>query len=269
MSAVCAAQYGIPAQDSSVPLGRSETTGSVQVVVPVLLRDRLCFNHASAWPRIPREASTAVGVAQVHAFLGELQRCARSKILYTLLHGGIPAASQLPHASVRDSGHVISTALMVKAAAAEKYSFSLGQPQKEESSLIEVHLSFLLSQLLRHMRSGIPLVYGEVNWFATAVCASGFAWTLKLQSHELCRQEADAVFFRACREHKGLSVAWGGCDMIVKDDGSASVVSNAVFRRCGKRVIVSLTDAGSKWLVDTTMQYGLVEVVKCVLETLK
>jgi hypothetical protein len=269
LSAVCGAQCGVLADDSSVPLTRFPATGSVQVIVPALLRPRLCVNKSSAWPKLAA-GSTAVGVTEVHAMLVELQRCHRSKVMSALLRCGTDAAAALPFASVRNEGNAIAVSVLVKAACAESFELSMGQPEKEESNLIEVHLGFLLSKLLRHYRSGVPLVFGERHWFGVALASSGLGWVLLLQAHERYRRDAEEVFARLSREQQGLSVFWGGSDLMI-DSSSATVVSNVYFKRNGKRVVVSMIDAGASYHVDgnATRRWGLVQVTQCVLETLK
>lgn len=242
----------------------------METVVPALLRPRLCVNRSSAWACEAKEGATATGVQQVHAMLMELQRCARSNVLNALLRNSFASATKLTFASVRDEGNAVVANLMVRASSVETVSFSLGQPELvTQSSLVELFLGFLLSQQLRHKLSGLPLVFGDMNEFTSAFCSSCLAWTLQLQGHAVCRKEADAVFLEACRCNLGLSFVWGGCDLLIRPDGSCNVVSNVFFKRNKKSVVVSVTDAGSKWLVNFSAHYGLAEVVKCVLETLK
>ena len=270
LSVVCAANYGLPGQESHVVLGRSAASGSVEVRVPALLRPRLCFNGASAWPVCaPNPGGIAVGVEQVHALLMELQRAARSKALYGVLFGGI-AAADVPFASVRDEGKVIVADMYVTAATTHSFSFSLEIPQIVESSLLEVFLYQLMAKLLHHYRLGLPLVFGQVNEFVLAFIEKSLLWALLFQCHDLYRKDASNAFYTLCKEHAGLSVVWGGTDFVEGSFGK--IISNAFFRsRKGKRVVFSMIDAGTEFHLNgnSTRRWSIDEVMKSIINTIQ
>lgn len=263
-------------QQVTVELLRSVSDGSVELRVGQTLRPRLLVNRNSAWPPFAQDSGVVHGAEQVHLMLMDLQRSARSSLLYSFLSSSVPEGEKLSFASARDQGSSIVLDLLTKAFSTQSTVYSLAQPPAIASSSIdEVLLAYFLSVFTsENHRNDVLQVFGRPTVFLSNVSGKILPWMALIKAHMQKHADVTAALMDLCRSHSGFSFHWGGSDFRIDDDGSASMLSNAYlsYRPLNglrlKRHVLSIIGSGKLQLNGVSRQWGLHECLATLLSQL-